>query len=147
MEFSANIYYFNILLLGLPFLLTPIIGFFSWIKKNDFAVLKNKIKLILLFIPVIILIFIGSEICKIKLVLDFIDSNKITESGVIENIEQDLFASRIAHDYEGDVFSDVISIDGVDYLIITSGELEVGDNVEFTYLSYSKAILKIEIIE
>jgi hypothetical protein len=145
MEFTANEYYIHFLLEGLPFLLAPIIYLSIWIRKQDFSILKNKVKLVLLLIPVLFLVVIGSRICKIDLVIDLISNKEVYDTGVIESIERDTLGLKTNHSYTGDEFSDVIVIEGEKYYIITSGDLEVGDIVHFTYLQYSKTILKIQV--
>jgi hypothetical protein len=91
------------------------------------------------------IVFIGARISKIGLLIDLIDNNEIIEFGVIDSIERDPFALKTNHNYTGDEFSDVIVIEGVKYYIITAGELEVGDSVDFIYLTYSKTVLEIHV--
>lgn len=145
MEFTANDYYIHFLLEGAPFLIIPIILFIVRIKKNDFSLKKNIVKTLFLSIILLFIVFIGARISKIGLLIDFIDNKEIIESGVIDSIERDPFALKTNHNYTGDEFSDVIVIEGVKYYIITAGELEVGDSVDFIYLPYSKTVLEIHV--
>lgn len=145
MEFTANDYYIHFLLEGTPFLIIPIIIFIVRIKKNDFSLKKNRVKTLFLFIILLFIVFIGARISKVGLLIDFIDNNEIIESGVIDSIERDPFALKTNHIYTGDEFSDVIVIEGEKYYIITAGDLEVGDSVDFIYLKYSKTVLEIQV--
>jgi hypothetical protein len=148
MEFTANEYYIQFLLEGLPFFLLPIVTLIVRFKKNDFSLKKSRVKTVkTLFLSILLLFLalIGARISKIGLVIDIIDNNEIIESGVIESIERDTFVNKSNHNYTGDEFSDVLVIDGVNYYIITAGELEVGDSVDFIYLSYSKTVLEIHV--
>jgi hypothetical protein len=145
MEFTANDYYIHFLLEGAPFLIIPIILFIVRIKKNDLSLKKTWVKTLFLSIILLFIVFIGARISKIGLLVDFIDHNEIIESGVIDSIERDPFGLKTNHNYTGDEYSDEIVIEGVKYYIITAGELEVGDSVDFIYLHYSKTVLEIQV--
>ena len=69
----------------------------------------------------------------------------ISNAGIVEKIEE--YGSGRGHkyktEYDGTKFGCAITIDGQKYFLMTSGELQAGDTVAFSYLPRSTYILEI----
>ena len=70
------------------------------------------------------------------------ETDKISCSGEVHSFEKTYGLNKYTYNGENS-FAYYISIDGEKYYIMHTGDIEVGDEVEFEYLPKSKIILSI----
>ena len=149
MKFSYD-EYFNMLFIGaiciMLFALVAIVIdiIIIIVKRSTFVKFDKKIAgYITSFILSLFLFSLGLAPFKHGMyLLNEKETDKISCSGEVHSFEKTYGLNKYTYNGENS-FAYYISIDGEKYYIMHTGDIEVGDKVEFEYLPKSKIILSI----
>lgn len=130
--------YLGVAILGISAVIYIFHPFIQKIVRKEF----NKNRVLFNIIPIVIVLSIGFT----SLDYDFLSDNQsevkyttgtIGDISVVADSPRFYYQDSYAH-------AQYISIEGVEYYIMTIGEFEVGDEIELWYLPKSKVILEIQ---
>lgn len=100
--------------------------------------------IILILIFSIYVLYASSVNLRLGINLLFEDKTAIVEqTGRIENIEE-MKSIYVQYNEDGKITCQLVTIDGKNYLFISSGDLEIGDYVRVGYLPKSRIVLEWE---
>ena len=146
MKFDYSYYVRNSLIIpgltALLFLTLFIINLVSAIKEYHTPKSNLKFNIIACLISFILIIIFITNFSRGFMLLFEKENDAISSEGVIEKIER--MSNPTRYGIDGNRFSAVyITVNGRKHYAMTSGDFEIGDNVEIIYLPKSGFILEI----